>query len=67
MALFGYKNDVNEFKSLEKFREDIDNLLKLDKYISKKEYLYFYDENKDIYNKLTLMEKKCIIFMVQTK
>ena len=61
MALFGYKNDVNEFKSLEKFREDIDNLLKLDKYISKKEYLYFYDENKDIYNKLTLMEKENVL------
>ena len=61
MPLFGYKNDTIEFKSLGTFKNEIDDLLKLDKYISKKDYLSFYNLNSEIFNKLTMMKKENVL------
>ncbi len=61
MPLFGYKNNVEEFKSLEAFTNEINNLLNLDKYISVKEYINFLESNKEFYEKLLLMENEKVL------
>ena len=61
MGLFGYKNNKNEFIVVESFCKQIDLLLNLDKYISKKDYLSFYNETLDVYKDLTLMEEKLVL------
>lgn len=61
MGLFGYKNNKNEFIVVEFFCKQIDLLLNLDKYISKKDYLSFYNETLDVYKDLTLMEEKLVL------
>lgn len=61
MALFGFKNDAIEYINLESFKNTIDSLLSIDKYISKKDYLEIYNANQDIYTKLTLMDKEGVL------
>ena len=55
------KNDSIEFLSLEEYKTNIDELITSDRYISKKDYISFYDANKDIYDKLILMEKESVL------
>lgn len=55
------KNDSIEFLSLEEYKTNIDKLITSDRYISKKDYISFYDANKDIYDKLILMEKEFVL------
>lgn len=62
MGLFGYKNNNNkEFISIQSFCKQIDSLFSLDKFISRKEHISFYDETMDIYRELILMEEKSIL------
>ncbi len=61
MSLFGYKNNAIEYKKLEAFTKDIDNLLMCDKYISKKDYLSFYNANKEVYDTLSTIENNKVL------
>lgn len=61
MILFGYKNNTEEYKRLESFYIQMNNLLDSDKYISKKDYLNIYNSNKEIYEKLTLMNDENVL------
>lgn len=61
MNLFGYRNDSLEFKVLEEYRKVIDGLLSYDSYISKKDYIGFYNANKEICEKLKLMDKESVL------
>ena len=58
MGLFGYKNNNKEFIVIESLCKQIDSLFSLDKFISRKEYISFYNETIDIYKELVLMEEK---------
>lgn len=61
MGLFGYKNNNKEFIAIESFCKQIDSLFSLDKFISRKDYISFYNETIDIYKELVLMEEKSIL------
>lgn len=61
MIFFGIKNDSLEYKSLQEYKNNIDRLLNNDKYISKKDYIHFYNANKEIYEKLVLMDKESVL------
>lgn len=61
MILFRNKNESFEFKSLEKYQNDINNLLMRDKYISKKEYLYLFESIQELCEKLLLMDKESVL------
>ena len=61
MILFRYKNNTEEYKRLEFFYIQMNNLLDNDKYISKKDYLNIYNSNKEIYKKLTLMNDENVL------
>jgi len=61
MLFFKNKNDSLEFVSLEEYKKNIDKLLSTDDYISRKEYINFFDANKEIYDKLSLMEKESVL------
>lgn len=61
MGLFGYKNNSKEFITIESFCKQIDSLLKLDKYLSKKDYIHLYEDVLSVYNELQLMEEKKIL------
>ena len=61
MGLFGYKNNNKEFIAIESFCKQIDSLFSLDKFISRKDYISFYDATIDIYKDLILMEEKSIL------
>ena len=58
MGFFKTKNNCNEYNELLKYKTNISNLLELDKYISRKEYFSFINDNKEIYNKLITLEKE---------
>lgn len=55
MGLFGYKNNNKEFTTIESFCKEIDYLFNLDKFISRKEYISFYNDALPVYNELQLM------------
>ncbi len=61
MMFFNSKNDSLEFISLKEYKRNIDNLLSKDDYISKKEYVKYFDANKEIYEKLLLMENESVL------
>ncbi len=61
MIFFGSKNDSFEYKNLEEYKNNINNLLDKDKYISRKEYINFLNANKEIYEKLVLMDKESVL------
>lgn len=61
MPLFGYKNDATEYKTLEAFVNDINDLLKSDKYISKKEYTPLCNSTKEVYNTLNTIENNGVL------
>lgn len=61
MLFLKYKNESFEFKSLNEYKNNLNNILIKDEYISKKEYMTFYDANKEIINKLTLMDKEKVL------
>ncbi len=61
MLFFKLKNDSVEFMALAEFKHNIDKILSLYKYISKKEYTLFCGTNKEIYDKLSLMEKESVL------
>ena len=61
MGLFGYKNNNKEFTTIESFCKEIDYLFNLDKFISRKEYINFYNDALPIYNELQLMKEKNIL------
>ena len=54
-------NNSIEYIALDEYKNKIEELLSKDEYISKKEYMHFYDMNNDIYNKLFLMEKENVL------
>ena len=58
---FQNKNNVIEYKDLEKYKNDIELLLSEDKYISRKEYIQLYNANKELYDKLILMDKESVL------
>lgn len=62
MLFIKNKNDSFEYKSLNEYKDNIENLLSQDKYISKREYISFYDSNKNIYDKLSLMDKESVLY-----
>lgn len=61
MGLFGYKNNNKEFTTIESFCKEIDYLFNLDKFISRKEYINFYNDTLPVYNELQLMGEKNIL------
>lgn len=61
MGLFGYKNNNKEFTTIESFCKEIDYLFNLDKFISRKEYITFYNDALPVYNELQLMGEKNIL------
>lgn len=62
MLLFNKNlNESSEYKLLEEYKNIIDLLLSKDKYISKKDYIHFYDENKEIYDKLKMMDNEKVL------
>lgn len=61
MLLFNTKNNSKEFTELQEYKNNINKLLELDKYISKKDYINLYDAHKTLYDKLQLMEKESIL------
>lgn len=61
MGFFKTKNNCNEYNELLKYKTNISNLLELDKYISRKEYFSFINDNKEIYNKLITLEKEEVL------
>ena len=54
-------NDSIEYKSLDEYKNSINRLLSLDSYISRKEYIDFYNENKELFEKLVMMEKESVL------
>lgn len=61
MIFFRAKNKALEFISLMEYKSNIESMLLKDKYISKKEYIEFYNANKEIYDKLELMDKEDVL------
>lgn len=62
MILFRNKNESFEFKSLEKYKDNIIALLTCDKYISRKEYISFFESIHELCEKLSLMDKESVLF-----
>lgn len=61
MLFFKNKNESIEYMALEEYSKKIEDLLKKDAYISKKDYMPFCNANIEIYNKLILMEKENVL------
>ncbi len=61
MIFLGSKNDALEYKSLEEYQNNINKLLANDAYISKKDYLPFYNANKEIYEKLHMLDDENVL------
>ena len=55
------KNESIEFKSLKEYKKNIDYLLSKDDYISRKEYIAFYNENINIFEKLKIMNDELVL------
>lgn len=55
------KNESFEFISLDEYKKNIEKLIKEDKYIAKKNYLISLSDNKEIYEKLMLMDKEAVL------
>ena len=47
-------NESIEYKVLEEYKNNIDSLISSDNYISKKDYIHFYDANKETVEKLVI-------------
>lgn len=62
MIFFKGKNKTDEYKSLKEYKDYIEKLLNYDKYISRKEYVNFYNKYNEVYSKLNLMEKEDVLF-----
>ena len=62
MLFFGKKsNEAIEYKKLEEYKRNIDLLLLSDKYISRKDYIHFYNANKEIYDRLSLIDNESVL------
>ena len=61
MLFLKKKNDSLEYLSLDSYKKNIDKLLSRDEYTSRKEYSAIFDSNKDIAEKLSLMEKEGVL------
>ena len=61
MIFLKTKNKTIEFIRLLEYKNNLENLLNHDKYISKKEYLPFYNNNREIYEKLSIMNKESVL------
>lgn len=61
MFFVSNKNDSIEFRCLNEYKNNIEKLLSMDKYISRKDYQGFFDANKAIYDKLNLMDKESVL------
>ena len=61
MNLLKKRNDTLEYKTFKKYQTDIENLKLKDKYISKKEYMCFYDNKKELFDKLSLMDRENVL------
>ena len=61
--LFFNKNENKsiEYKVLEEYKNNIDSLISSDNYISKKDYIHFYDGNKEIVEKLVMMNNESVL------
>ena len=61
--LFFNKNENKsiEYKVLEEYKKNIDSLISSDNYISKKDYIHFYDGNKEIVEKLVMMNNESVL------
>lgn len=60
MSLFGQR-ETKEFNDLKSFFEKTSELLSADKYISKKDFLFFANSSKESYESLTLMDEKNVL------
>ncbi len=54
-------NESIEYKVLEEYKNNIGLLLSNDDYISRKDYIHFYDANKEIYEKLLMMDNEAVL------
>ena len=54
-------NESIEYKVLEEYKNNIGLLLSSDDYISRKDYIHFYDANKEIYEKLLMMDNEAVL------
>ncbi len=61
MLFFKPKNNCIEFLTLLDYKTNIDGLLSRDKYISKKEYMWLFNEIKEIYDKLITLDKESVL------
>ena len=61
MMLFKKKNNSIEYRNLEKYKNLIIELTKNDRYISKKQYINYFNELKETYEKLLLMEQESVL------
>ncbi len=61
MALFGYKNNSDEYKKLESFMNENDSLLNADIFISKKMYVQSVLNIQEDVDKLKLMESENVL------
>lgn len=55
------KNNCFEYLTLLEYKNNINNLLSLDKYVSKKEYFIFSNSTKEVYDKLITLEKESVL------
>ncbi len=61
MLFFKSPDKCQDFIILKEYKSNLEEILMLDKYISKKEYLSLYKDNKDIYNKLKTLETENVL------
>ena len=54
-------NESIEYKVLEEYKNNIDSLISSDNYISKKDYIHFYDANKETVEKLVMMNNESVL------
>ncbi len=54
-------NKSIEYRILEEYKNNIDLLLLSDNFISRKEYIHFYDADKEIYEKLEMMDNESVL------
>ena len=54
-------NESIEYKVLAEYKKNIDMLLSSDDYISRKEYIHFFDADKEICDKLIMMDNESVL------
>ena len=62
MGLFNLKNKVKEYVEFEEYSNSIDTLLSMDKYISKKDYVFINESLANTYSKLKIIVEQGMLY-----